>query len=231
MAVFASRFPFHCLNAMASNNSIKLAANRATHAYWAVKDMIRQRQLHGGEIIVESRLAAALDVSRTPLREALQRLEGEGLVVKTANHSFLVRKVDLAEYLNSLSARLLLEVEAVGLAIDRIPGAAIAAARSEIHALMEAAEFDREAHWRSDNHVHGLIADACGNPVLAQLIRSLRVTTNLFEIERVADRIEPDSTEHLKLLDALEARDSKGAKLAMRRHINSLKNHATRSMV
>ena len=96
---------------------------------------------------------------------------------------------------------------------------------------MEAAEFDREAHWRSDNHVHGLIADACGNPVLAQLIRSLRVTTNLFEIERVADRIEPDSTEHLKLLDALEARDSKGAKLAMRRHINSLKNHATRSMV
>ena len=205
--------------------------NRSGQAYAAVKDMIRQRELRGGEVIVEARIAQALDVSRTPLREALQRLEGEGLVVKTANYSFLVRKVDLAEYLNSLNVRALLEVEATGLAIDRIPLEKIEFARREIDDLMKASSFDREAHWRSDNTVHGLVADACGNPVLAQMIRTLRVTTNLFEIEAVADRIEPDSTEHLVLLDALESRDAARAKRAMRHHINSLKTSATRGML
>jgi DNA-binding GntR family transcriptional regulator len=205
--------------------------NRSGQAYAAVKDMIRRRDLRGGEVIFESRIAAALDVSRTPLREALQRLEGEGLVVKTANYSFLVRKVDLAEYLNSLNVRTLLEVEATELAIDRIPLEGIHAARREIHQLIGAAEFDREAHWRSDNTVHGLVADSCGNPVLAQMIRTLRVTTNLFEIEAVADRVEPDSTEHLALLEALETRNAARAKRAMRSHINSLKTSATRNML
>jgi DNA-binding GntR family transcriptional regulator len=208
-----------------------IATNRSGKAYAAVKDMIRRRELRGGEIIVEARVAGALNVSRTPLREALQRLEGEGLVVKTANYSFIVRKVDLAEYLNSLNVRLLLEVEAVALAIDRIPREEIEAARREIADLTEAEVFDREAHWRSDNTVHGLIADACGNPVLAQMIRTLRITTNLFEIDAVADRIEPDSTEHLVLLDALESGDVARARRAMRSHINSLKNSATRNML
>ena len=199
--------------------------------YAAVKDMIHRRELRGGEVIVEARVAGSLNVSRTPLREALQRLEGEGLVVKTANYSFLVRKVDLAEYLHSLNVRLLLETEAVGLAIDRIRPEGIKAARREIAELVEAEVFDREAHWHSDNTVHALIADACGNPVLAQMIRTLRTATNLFEIEAVVDRIEPDSTEHLVLLDALETRDAARAKRAMRSHINSLKTSATRNML
>jgi DNA-binding GntR family transcriptional regulator len=151
--------------------------------------------------------------------------------VKTANYSFLVRKVDLAEYLNSLNVRSLLEVEAVGLAIDRIPSARIDAAKNEIQDLMRASVFNREDHWRSDNTVHSLIADACGNPVLAQMIHTLRVTTNLFEIEAVADRVEPDSTEHLALLEALETRNAARAKRAMRGHINSLKISATRNML
>ena len=206
-------------------------SNRSGQVYAAIKDMIRRRQLRGGEVIVESRIAAMLEVSRTPLREALQRLEGEGLVVKTANLSFVVRKVDLAEYLNSLNVRLLLEVEAVGLAINRIASEDIKAARNEIKALMQAAEFNREAHWRSDNNVHGLIFRACGNPVLANMIQTLRITTNLFEIDALSDRIEPDSAEHLALLDALDSHDSARAKRAMRKHINSLKTFATRNIL
>lgn len=216
---------------MNAGTSPKRGANRSAQVYAAIRDMIRSRRLRGGEVIVESRISAELNVSRTPLREALQRLEGEGLVVKTANYSFLVRKVDLTEYLHSLNVRLLLEVDATGLALPRIADADIEAARAEIDVLMHAAEFDREAHWRSDSTVHGLIADACGNPVLAQMIRTLRVTTNLFEIEAISERIEPDSTEHLALLDALESRDSGRAKRAMRSHINSLKSFATRNML
>ena len=54
--------------------------NLANLAYRSAADMIRSRRLRGGDVIVEAKLAATLGVSRTPMREALQRLEGEGLV-------------------------------------------------------------------------------------------------------------------------------------------------------
>ncbi len=51
-------------------------------AYAKVRDMVVNRQLTGGDILVESRLAETLDLTRTPLREALVRLEGAGLLIK-----------------------------------------------------------------------------------------------------------------------------------------------------
>ena len=57
--------------------------NLSNLAHRAVTEMIRTRRLKGGEPIVEAKLAEVLGISRTPLREALQRLEGEGLVVKS----------------------------------------------------------------------------------------------------------------------------------------------------
>ena len=56
--------------------------NLAGLAHASLSDMIRSRRLRGGNVVVEARLADMLGISRTPLREALQRLEGEGLVVK-----------------------------------------------------------------------------------------------------------------------------------------------------
>lgn len=196
--------------------------NLAGLAYKAVSEMIRTRRLRGGELIVEAKLADTLGISRTPLREALQRLEGEGLVAKSANRSFMVRPVDLAEYLQSLKVREILEGEAAALAAGRVPKRRIAEIRSEIKELRAATTYHTDAHWRSDDHVHGLAIDACANPVMGQMIRALRVTTRLFEIARLADRVGPDSIEHLDMLDGLEAEDPKRARKAAQAHIRSL---------
>jgi DNA-binding GntR family transcriptional regulator len=214
-----------------STNKKADTGSLSRQAYDALKDMIRRRELRGNEIVREAPICEILNVSRTPLREALQRLEGEGLVVKASNRAFIVRRVELAEYLNSINVRIILEVEAVRLAFDHIQQTQIDEVRAEIMALSEAKEFSREAHWRSDNSVHGLVADNCRNPVLANMIRSLRVTTNLFEIEQVADRIEPDSTEHLGLLDALQSGPVARATRAMRAHLGSLRKSATRHLL
>lgn len=195
-------------------------------AYGQIKEMIRDRSLPGGAVIGEVRLSEALNISRTPLREALQRLEGEGLMLKTAGRSFIVRKVELPEYLSSLNVRILLECEATRLAFGRIPDARIARVRQELNALSETPVFDRLAHWRLDERVHGLICDHCGNPVLAKMIGALRVATNLFEVDRVADRVEPDSTEHLDLLDALEQGPVEAAVAAMHAHLESVRQSA-----
>ncbi|GGF89830.1 GntR family transcriptional regulator [Azorhizobium oxalatiphilum] len=196
--------------------------NLSNLAYGSVSEMIRRRRLRGGEVIVEQRLAETLGISRTPLREALQRLEGEGLVVKGTGRSYVVRLVDLKEYLQSLKVREFLEPEAAGLAAGHIPRAEIAAVRAEINALRTAVPYHTDAHWRSDDNLHELYARHCGNVVLAGMIRSLRVTTRLFEIASLADRLAADSAEHLMIVEALEQEDAKAAKRAVQHHLRSL---------
>lgn len=200
--------------------------NLSNLAYRAVSQMIRDKRLAGGEQIVETRLAETLGVSRTPLREALQRLEGEGLVRKTANRSFMVRSVDLAEYLHSLRMREIVEAEAAAQAVGHIPQELMAAVRHEIETLRASPTYHVDAHWRSDDNLHNLFIDHCGNPVMTGVVRSLRVTTHLFEIAKLKDRLKPDSLEHLAILSALEAGDRAGARKAVQTHMRSLKAFA-----
>lgn len=201
--------------------------NLSAMAYEAISEMIRKRRLRGGEIIIEARLADALGISRTPLREALQRLEGEGLVVKHANRSFVVRQVDLAEYLHSLKVREVLEAEAIAVAIGRVEPHLLRAARRRIEDLAGLPNVHTDAHWQSDDEVHTLFAESCGNPVMARMIAELRVTTRLYEIARLSDRVGPDRIEHTAILDAFESGDPRRARKAVQAHIRSLARHAT----
>ncbi|UFN49289.1 GntR family transcriptional regulator [Roseomonas sp. OT10] len=196
--------------------------NLSTLAYASLSAMIRDHRLKGGETILEAKLAEALAISRTPLREALQRLEGEGMVVKNGSRSYMVRGVDLAEYLYSLKVREIVEPEAAALAIGRVRAEEIEAVRDAILALGQAPDWDRHAHWKVDARLHELFIAACGNPVLMQMVRQLRATTHLFEIARLRDRLQPDNLEHLAILDALAAGDARAVRKATQQHLRSL---------
>jgi DNA-binding GntR family transcriptional regulator len=82
--------------------------------------------------------------------------------------------------------------------------------------------YDKHAHWRSDDEVHNLFIDHCGNEIMADTVRALRVTTKLFEIERLSERLDPDSRQHERILDALAAEDPEAARDAVAAHIRSL---------
>ena len=196
-------------------------ASLGSLAYNALSDMIRHKRLRAGDAIVEARLADTLGVSRTPLREALQRLEAEAMVVR-AGRSYVVRRVDLGEYLKSLKIRQILEPEAAALAVGRVPGLRLAAVRGEILQLLDATTYHTDAHWRSDDNLHGMFIDHCGNEVMARILGGLRATTRLFEIDRLKDRLKPDSREHLAILDAMMAGDEGGARRAVVVHMQSL---------
>ena len=84
----------------------------------------------------------------------------------------------------------------------------------------------RDAHWDTDASLHNLFIDACGNPVMSSMIKSLRATTHLFEVARLQDRLIPDNNEHIAILDALEAEDARAARRAVQTHIRSLHRFA-----
>lgn len=185
-------------------------------------ELIRNRTLPGGQVIIELRLAERLGVSRTPLREALQRLEGEGMIEKNSGRSYMVRKVDLREYMQSLKMRLILEPEAAAMAVGAVPAHLLAEIHAEVVALDTQDRRQTQAHWDADDKLHRLFGSACGNRVMFDTIERLRVTTRLFEVAEHDQRITDDHVEHMAIITALEAGDAVAARTAVATHLRSL---------
>ena len=199
-----------------------LTSTLAERAYTAVLNMIQQRIISSGQQIVELRLAKELGISRTPIRQALRLLEGEGLLQKSGGKSYMVRRVDLREYLQSLKVRELLESEAAFSATEFVPSDKINSVWENLKFTEKLRPYSILAHWQSDAEVHELFISACPNLVLRRVIRDLRVTTKLFEIANLSERLEPDSRQHEAILDSLYKKQPDAAKQAVQTHIASL---------
>jgi DNA-binding GntR family transcriptional regulator len=200
--------------------SVESSSNLTDRAYAIVRRLILLRELSGGEVLVEGRLAERLQMSRTPLREALLRLEGEGLLVRANARSYAVRRITASHYFQCLQVRERLESQAVCLAMGRVPPAEIRALRENILTLDSSQQ--GASHWQADDEIHGLFARASGNAMLAETIAHLRVLCRLFEVVDPFNRIEDDRKEHLAILDAYIAGDEKSADEAVLSHLRNL---------
>lgn len=194
--------------------------NLTDRAYAVVRRLILQRELTGGEVLVEGRLAERLQMSRTPLREALLRLEGEGLLVRANARSYAVRRITASHYFQCLQVRERLESQAVSLAMGHVPAELVQRLRSDI-LLLDSSQ-QGSSHWHADDEIHGLFARASGNAMLAETIAHLRVLCRLFEVVDPFNRIEDDRAEHLAILDAYIAGDAKAAEEAVIAHLRHL---------
>ncbi|RYZ10445.1 MAG: GntR family transcriptional regulator [Comamonadaceae bacterium] len=196
------------------------ATNLTDRAYAVVRRLILQRELTGGEVLIEGRLAERLEMSRTPLREALLRLEGEGLLVRANARSYAVRRITASHYFQCLQVRERLEAQAVSLAMGRVPAADVQRLREAILGLDSTQQ--GSSHWQADDLIHGLFARASGNEMLAETIAHLRVLCRLFEVVDPFNRIEEDRAEHLAILEAYVAGDHEAAESAVVAHLRHL---------
>ena len=190
-------------------------------AYDELSRRILTRKLPGGSLVVEGRLAQQLDISRTPMRGAIFRLAAEGLLVKQGSRSYAVRQVQPVEFFQALKVRELLEAEAVELAIGRVPKATLDGLRDGILRLGTLGA-QEAAHWEMDDRLHLLFPEALGNGVLVRMIRTLRVSTRLFELTSPAGRVAADAAEHVAILDAFETGDARRARAAMATHLRNV---------
>ncbi|WP_431285194.1 GntR family transcriptional regulator [Humitalea sp. 24SJ18S-53] len=190
-------------------------------AYEKLVEMLLSRRLSADTPVAERRLAIELGVSRTPLREALHRMEGEGLLLRRSDGTLTVRRLDIEELLEVLNVRRLLEVEATGAAAGAIPRTRLEALRARVLRLLEEGDPESPERLALDLAIHQAIGEACGNRTLAGLITDLRRRTQLLATRRTPERLEPVCAEHLAILDALAAGDAQAAKAAMAAHVDS----------
>lgn len=199
----------------------------ADAAYRTVLGKILAHELPGGSVIQERKLAEAMGVSRTPMRDALGRLEGEGLLVRLTERLLAVRVITLEDYLHSLDVRMMIEPQAAALAVRSLSGDDIGTLRQELglFAAHEGEGLD-ERHWRFDDLLHETIAEKSGNAFLAKLIREMRRYTKIFERQTVPPRLKPGIADHERILDALATGRPEKAREAMAEHIRNVRKRA-----
>lgn len=220
----------HALAAiMAAKPMYMKSASLSDQVYLLLKELILERKIPESSEMSESRLADELQVSRTPMREALVRLAGENLLIRRGARSYAVRSVDIKEYLDTMALRELLEVEAVNKALDRISPEVVSAMIEELQQLM-ATDQEESLYWRFDEKLHNTIAESTGNHVLAQVLRGLRVNVRLFRLHSPLHRQQENHSEHLDLLKAMLEKDQEQSLQAIRLHIQNLRNNVISSL-
>lgn len=199
----------------------------ALQAYEQILELILGGGAKPGELVNERRLADALNMSRTPVRDALLMLEGEGLLLRQGSRGLQVKQMRIEDYMDALQVRLLLEPAVARMAAGKLPAVTIAALREQIaEALAQAPgqPADRALVRDIDEGLHGAISDAVENQQLSSIIRTMRRQTQMFDLRAVPERLEDTCREHLEILDAVEAGNGEAAAQAMAAHLSRVRD-------
>jgi DNA-binding GntR family transcriptional regulator len=201
----------------------KVDGNMSDRARQALLDMIHSRKILPGEILEERRLAKDLGLSRTPLRAALNILEGEGLLERLSNRALRVVEVTVEDYLEILYLRKLLDSIAAEQAAASIPAPDLLKLKQRIQRNLARQRPSLEEHLTIDFQLHDMIAAATGNRLLRSVINDLHRRARLGKVERLLPRIVESGKEHLIIIDALLKRSGARARAAMLTHLDNVK--------
>ena len=190
----------------------------------AVLEEIRRRIIAGayspGERVYEDQIAADLDVSRNPVREALQALAGEGFIELEPRRGARVAVVSQARAGELFEVREVLEGLVASLAATRRTDADVAAMRAVVEEGCEAAERGTLTALPALNtRFHTLLATTARNAMLAETIEHLRHLIEWIYSQRIAQRAPRSWQEHSRIVDAIASGDAHTAERVARAHI------------
>jgi len=199
-------------------------------AYDRLLERLITHDIPVGSVLFERKLADSLEISRTPVREALNRLESEGFVTRKPGRVMVVKEFSVRELIETLHVRQVLEVESVGLATGRIPADELRATADAIRTLLASTAPSADEDWAVDSRFHTMIAGHSGNAILAKTIHDLRLKTHMFNMERVPERFEAGHREHLAIIDSLSREDREKARAGIHEHIENVKKSIIRKL-
>ena len=197
-------------------------------AYEKIRDRIISGHLKPGQPITEEQLSKELDMSRTPVREALIKLQSEELVRMVGNRGAAVMEITPVDIAEIFQLRLLVEPYAARACVEFIDKKKLREIREKLTIL---AQSDLSKTVLEDlgtslyevHDLHDLIIQAAGNRRLARLLNTLQ--SQIFWMlnleRRIPGRIGRSLQEHLNIVNALLAGDGDRAEKNMREHLES----------
>ena len=200
-------------------------SSAADYAYGRLRRDIILKRLEPGQRLSEAGLAEQLEVSRTPVREALRRLGAEGLVVLVPNSGVWVASPSLQEMVDTFDVREGLEC----MAVERAARNATPLQLCRLEECIEREEEvfrirDFEEYLEVNTAFHRTLAESGGNRVLADYVEKLLARTFVFMVfyEDFFERSgNPSLEDHRHLLAALRRKDGEAAVALMRAHVQT----------
>jgi len=193
-------------------------------AYERIKEMIISAKLAPGALLTEGQLAGELGMGRMPVREAMQRLAQEDLVMIVPRKGAFVHPIQVEDLQKIFELRVTLECLSCELAAERITDEEVKALEAIFEGVDSLAEGSEE-HVRIDRTFHRAIAAAARNEYLQRAVeRTLNLAIRLLYVSgsRMA-KVGEIAEEYRRVLDALRRRDGKAAAEAMRAHIEEFR--------
>lgn len=204
----------------------------ADQAHASLLRQIRAGTLGPGAPLSVPALARELELSRSPVREAVQRLIHEGLATHVPHKGAHVVLSDATELSQVYAVKLPLEVLAAGLATPRFSNHDLEVVARLVHRQREELEsgWDTAVLMDLDVRFHKYIRDVAGNPILSATVEQF---TNRTSLATPSGWTDPSNArlsieEHQAIVDAIAAGDAEGAEKATRRHIECLLNRLIR---
>ena len=194
--------------------------------YEEVAELLRQRifahQLQPGSWIDEMKMAEEFGISRTPLREALKVLAGEGLVTMKVRRGAYVTEVSPKDLLQVYHLLALLESDAASELAQSATDTQIAELQA-LHDALEASTGDRDAFFIANERFHMRVLEMLDNKWLSQMVADLRKVMKLNRHNSLfkSGRVEESLQEHRELMQALAARNAGQAQQCVKLHFRN----------
>lgn len=204
----------------------KIDRSKATLAH-QVEETLRRQIARGdrpiGSRLNEAEIAASLDVSRGPVREALQRLARDGLVVIEPHRGASVRSLNREELVELFAVRVALECEAAGIAAERIGDEDVEVLTQMQDQTVTAVAIENDGAFPDVIDLHEFIANVAANTRLAAAVQQVNQELRLVRSRSGASahRAGEALVEHQALVDALRTRDGVKARTVMRQHLEA----------
>jgi DNA-binding GntR family transcriptional regulator len=199
---------------------------KSAYAYEELRRRVLSGELVQGQPISQEQLAAELGVSTTPLREALRRLDAEGLVTLDAHRDAKVSSLNADEARSLFEVREQLDPLATMLAAARRTAADMAAIKAALHDLepLRSARSDVQA-LLVHREFHRSVYTASHNPLLMSLLEGLWDKADRYRLVGLKSKADTDEDservreEHIAIADAVIAGDGKTAERLMKKHV------------
>lgn len=204
-------------------------------AYEQLLSMLVTMKIAPGAHIGIEALARQLQISQTPIREALTLLEAQKLVHKIPNVGFRAANLLTPEDIDALfEIRLIIEPAMAALAAERASDdmqQALVLLADEMGQAAEGNDLAYAQFAEGDAKLHHLVATASGNRFVAEAIEGLHVHLHIFRFLINTNATHEALKEHAVLIEALLARDASGAEAAMRAHLRASRQRMDNVMV